>query len=73
MQFEDTGLYNHQAEFILSAKTADEARQKAIDFQAYQGMKSMSYLELATYQAAFTKLAEKFPELAEEFKENAII
>ncbi len=58
----------------LSAfETADEARQFAIDWQNWASDQSLSYGELIKYQAYFTELAEKFPELEEEFKENAII
>ena len=32
----------------------------------------MSYLELAHWRAYFAKLAEQFPGLADEFKENGI-
>ena len=54
-------------------KTADEARQYAIDWQNWQGKKALFYSELVEWQEAFTKLTEKFPELVEEFKENGII
>ena len=52
--------------------SASEARQQAIDWQAWQSEQSMSYLELAEWQAHFTQQAEKF-NLTAEFKENGII
>lgn len=58
---------------IENVKTADQACQIAIDWQNAMSEESPSYGELAEYQDYFTKLAEKYPELAEEFKENAII
>jgi hypothetical protein len=52
--------------------TQEEARQFAIDWQNWQAEQSMSYGELAEWQAVFVELAEKF-DLVEEFKENGII
>lgn len=52
--------------------TADEARQYAIDWQYWFGEHSLSYGELAEWQAYFYELAVKF-DLIEEFKENGII
>jgi hypothetical protein len=53
-------------------QTADEARQKAIDWQIWQQEESLSYGELAEWQGYFEMLAEKF-NLTDEFKENGII
>ena len=53
-------------------KTEAEARQLAIDYQAYASEQSLSYGELADYQEYFETLAEKF-NLTDEFKENGII
>lgn len=52
--------------------TAEEARQYAIDWQVWQSEQSLSYGELAEWQAIFQALADRFG-LAEEFKENGII
>lgn len=52
--------------------SADEARQFAIDWQNWASTQSLSYGELAEYQAYFVQLAERF-NLTEEFKENGII
>lgn len=57
---------------ILQAKTAEEARQYAIDWQTWQSEQSLSYGELDEWQAVFNELAVKF-DLTEEFKENGII
>lgn len=53
--------------------TADQARQKAIEWQGWAGDQSLSYSEVAEWGSYFETLAERFPELAEEFRENAII
>lgn len=52
--------------------TADEAREAAIYWQAWQSDEELSYSELAEWQAAFRKLARQF-NLRDEFEENAII
>lgn len=53
-------------------KTQDEARQHAIDWQKWASEQSLSYKELAKWQAHFRAIAEKF-DLVEEFEENGII
>lgn len=53
-------------------KTQGEARQFAIDWQVWQAEQSLSYGEVAEWQAFFMELAEKF-DLVEEFRENCII
>lgn len=53
-------------------KTADEARQYAIDWQNWMSTQSLSYGELAEWCDIFRKLGKKFL-LTSEFKENAII
>lgn len=58
---------------ISEVKTADEARDLALDWQIWMGEHDSSYGELISYQEYFEALAEKFPELMDEFKENAII
>lgn len=54
-------------------ETADEARDLAIDWQHWQADNPLYMSEVADYQAYFEQLANKFPELREEFEENAII
>ena len=53
-------------------KTAEEARQAAIDWQYSQAEEDLSYVELIEWQAYFEALAEKF-DLTEEYKENGIL
>ena len=54
-------------------KTADEARNFDIEWQQWVSEQVLSILELSEWQDYFTLLAERFPELKEEFIENAII
>jgi hypothetical protein len=58
---------------IESVMTADEARQIAIDWQHEQSQANPSYGELAQSDEYFRQLVQKFPELTEEFAENAIV
>ena len=51
--------------------TQDEARQYAIDWQNWSAEQSLSYGELAEWQAKFELLGRKF-DLLEEFNENGI-
>jgi hypothetical protein len=53
--------------------TVEAARDKAIAWQEWSSQKTLSYYEVANWQDYFKKLARKFPELKEEFLENAII
>lgn len=54
-------------------KTQEEARQYAIDWQNWVAEEqSISYSELAEWQAHFEEIANKF-DLVDEFKENGII
>ena len=53
-------------------QTRDEARQYAIDWQAWTSEQNLSYGELAEWQVYFSNLAERF-DLLEEFEENGII
>lgn len=50
----------------------DEARQYAIDWQNWSAEESLSYGELAEWQAIFMILARRY-NLVEEFTENGII
>jgi len=54
-------------------QTEDEARQYAIEWQQWAGEQSLSYGELAEWQAVFQDLADRFPKLSEEFNENGIL
>jgi len=53
-------------------KTAEEARDYAITWQHWQGLRRMSYGELQEWQQRFEELARKFG-LTAEFKENGIL
>ena len=50
----------------------EAARAKAIEWQEWFATTSMSWGELADWQAYFTRLAKRYG-LVREFKENAII
>jgi len=58
---------------IETVATADEARDLAIEWQNWQSEQSLSLDQTLEWQAYFEKLANKFPDLTEEFKENCII
>lgn len=60
-------------EEIKTIKTAEEARDVAITWQQWQSEQDLSIGQLMEYQEFFEALANKFPTLKEEFKENAII
>jgi len=57
----------------IDIETAEEARDHAIDWQHWADKENLSYGELAVWGRHFEELAERFPELTEEFKENGII
>lgn len=57
---------------IKEITTADEARDEAIEYSNWQPDR-LSWSEVLEWQEHFTALAEKFPELTEEFLENGII
>jgi hypothetical protein len=66
----------HAAVLVPDASTittAADAQQTAIDWQNWQSEQALSIGELAKWHGFFEALAVKFPELADEFKENAII
>jgi hypothetical protein len=52
--------------------TEEEARQYAIDWQAWVSSQSLSYGEMAEWQVYFTTIATRFS-LRKEFEENGII
>lgn len=58
---------------IDSVKTTGEAQDLAIEWQDWQAEQSLSIGEYSEWQNYFESLAHKFPELTDEFKENAII
>lgn len=72
----EEGKVEKKASFMLTpvtdVKTADEARQIAIDWQHGQSEQNLSYGELLEYDSYFTELANKFG-LSDEFAENGII
>jgi len=57
---------------VRQAKTQDEAREYAIEWQHWVGTQNLSYGELHKWQWEFEFLADKF-NLYEEFHENGII
>ncbi len=58
---------------VAEIQHADTARAIAQEWQANFAEQDYSYEDLANWGAYFSELAEKFPELKEEFHENAII
>ena len=61
-----------QVPMIDSVKTAEEARQLAIDWQNWQSEQSLTISELASWTTYFEALAQKF-NLTDEFAENGIV
>jgi len=57
---------------VQNASSADPARQYAIDWQNWQADQSMTWVEIAEWQAVFIDLAGRF-DLHDEFIENGII
>lgn len=57
---------------INTITSAGEARDLAIDWQAWQSEQSLYMSELADWQAFFRELGRKF-DLRDEFEENGII
>jgi len=57
---------------MLQPETLEDAREHAIDFQAWQADQSMSMSECHEWYHHFTAIARKF-DLKEEFEENGII
>lgn len=53
-------------------KTADQARQKAIDWQNWVSEQNLSIGELAVWHSYFERMAKKF-KLTDEFVENGVI
>ena len=69
-------MANYKKDIIMSSKkhikTADDARQFAIDWQHWQATQSLYMSELVDWQHCFLNLAEKF-DLYVEFENNGII
>ena len=59
-------------EKVRRAKTQQEARDYAIEYQNWQSNQSQSWDDVFEWMEAFTYLANKF-DLVEEFQENDII
>lgn len=57
---------------LSTIKTKEEARQLAIDWQAWQSEQSLSYGELSEWEDFFRKLGRDFY-LTAEFSENGVI
>jgi hypothetical protein len=58
---------------INSFKSAEEVTQFAIEWQDWQTENCLSWGEFADWGSYFEQLANKFPEVKEEFEANAII
>jgi hypothetical protein len=57
---------------IDQVTSEEQARDLAIEWQHSISQKSMSWGEVLEYETYFSQLADKFPNLKDEFKENAI-
>lgn len=57
---------------IETIETKEQAHDLAVDWQDWQSRQSLSYGEIAVWQALFREVADKFG-LTAEFKENGII
>ena len=57
---------------IDTITTAEQARDKAIEWQDWQSEHSLSYGDYLEWAGYFTTLGEKF-NLTEEFEENGIL
>ena len=58
---------------VESVETQEQAHDLAVEWQHWQSEQSLSWGETSEWQDFFEQLCLKFPELREEFKENAII
>lgn len=58
---------------INTIKTQAEAQQYAIKWQNWASTQNLSYSELLYWQAIFEDLANKYPDIKDEFMENGII
>jgi hypothetical protein len=58
---------------IESIESEDQAREEAISWQHWHSEQSLSYGEMSEWQEYFEALAERWPDLTDEFSENGII
>jgi hypothetical protein len=58
---------------IESVTTQEQGHDLAVQWQSWQSEQNLDLVELGEWQDFFEKVAEKFPGLKDEFKENAII
>ncbi len=58
---------------IETVETKEQGHNLAVEWQYWQSDQSLSWGEISYWQVFFVKVAEKFPSLAEEFRENGII
>lgn len=57
---------------MVQVDNKEDARQQAIDWQAWQAEQALSYGEMIEWQDYFIQLADRF-NLISEFNENGII
>ena len=57
----------------MNITTAAEAHDFAVEWQHWMSEQNLSYGEMIEWESYFEGLAERFPELREEFTENGII
>lgn len=57
----------------ITPKTAEQARQYAIEWQAWQAEQYLDYGEMYEWQCHFNNIVGIFPELEDEFIENGLI
>lgn len=57
----------------FAPSTASEARDLAIEWSNWVSKQSLPWGEMAEWESYFEGLAQQFPEIREEFEENAII
>ena len=69
---EEWNVKNMNLNEVKQTKTQEEARVYAVNWQHWVSEQSLSYGELAEWQAVFEELGKKFA-LEQEFKENGII
>lgn len=57
----------------MNIATAAEAYDFAVEWQHWMSEQNLSYGDMAEWESYFEGLAERFPELRDEFEENGII
>lgn len=58
---------------LNTIKSADQARDLAIEWQGWQSEQALYQSEAIDWSGFWQSVVERFPELEDEFKENAII